>query len=876
LGAWLQSRSKRRERDSSSRLRLRCLEDRRLLSVSPLWWDQDWLDMSIGAGVAAEAAGATGSDSPPATVSLAGGEAVADHLIVQFAEDVDSATATQLVGALGGTLELPLAIIHGAVVEVDTFGDSLLAQADAWKASSQIVYAEPDYIVHTTRLPNDPQFSQLWGLNNTGQTGGTADADIDAPEAWDLTTGLSTIVVADIDTGGDYNHEDLAANMWVNPGEVPGDSIDNDGNGYVDDIHGIDAYNHDSDPMDDHGHGTHTAGTIGAVGDNNLGVTGVSWDVQIMPLKFLGSGGSGPTSAAVECVQYMTSMKTLHGVNVVASNNSWGGGGYDQSLYDAIQASNDAGIVFVAAAGNDGSNDDSIPFYPASYDLPGIIAVAATDSNDNLASFSNYGFTSVDLGAPGVNTLSTIPGNGYGYKSGTSMATPHVTGVVALAKSLWPSATVEEIKAAVLNGVDPVPSLAGRTVTGGRLNAFNTLQQLGLVVAGSSPAQGDVITAPVNDFVIDLSQAYDPSSVDPSDLTVNGVAADLVDQTDADTLTFHFSSSPVTSNGLQTMHIAEGAITRASDGDGLLDWTATFRYDVLPMQVDGTVPPDGSVVGLPLTSLQVQLNEAVDPASVGIDDLGLDQGTVSGATLVNPDLVEYTLSGIAVEGVLSISMAAGALTDGDGNPMLPYSGTLVLDYDTVPYPVPLEPVDPLGSLIYDPSVSGSISIAGDTDSFTIDLDDGQTISVVVDAEATLQPTIEVLDPGSVSIGTATAGAAGQDALLQTAATTGAGTYTVVVGGAGGSKSSSTRRWRRNRTTARETTISPRPRTSTAASARWGLERPSGGPCWGWPTGARPWDRTASDTRRFRWGLISRTSAAPGPRCSQARTTVTSS
>jgi len=257
-----------------------------------------------------------------------------------------------------------------------------------------VLSVEPNYIVTANDLPNDPEFDQLWGLNNTGQTGGTPDADIDAPEAWEIQTGES-VLVGVIDTGVDYNHPDLINNIWTNPGEIPGDGIDNDGNGYIDDVHGYDFVNDDGDPWDDNSHGTHVAGTIAAQGDNNIGVSGVSWSAQIMPLKFLDSSGYGTTFDAIQAVEYATMM------GVQLTNNSWGGGGYSQGLYDAIAAAGEAGQLFVAAAGNSyGNNNDINPHYPSSYDLDNIISVAATDHNDQLASFSNYGAESVDIGLP--------------------------------------------------------------------------------------------------------------------------------------------------------------------------------------------------------------------------------------------------------------------------------------------------------------------------------------------------------------------------------------------------------------------------------------------------------------------------------------------
>ena len=290
------------------------------------------------------------------------------------------------------------------------------------QSDPNIAYVEPNYLYHPDRVtvPNDPRFGSLWGLNNTAQEvngeTGKRDADIDAPEAWKITTGSSDVVIAVIDTGVDYLHEDLKANIWVNPREIPGNGKDDDGNGYVDDIHGIDAIHNSGDPMDltadDGGHGTHVAGTIAAVGNNGKGIAGVSWHTKVMVCKFLGSGG-GSTADAIKCLDYVIDQKK-RGVNIVATNNSWGGGKASTALKDAIKASNDAGIVFVAAAGNGGSDKigddtDDTPHYPSSYDLPGILSVAATDQDDTLASFSNYGSVSVDLAAPGTNILSTTP-----------------------------------------------------------------------------------------------------------------------------------------------------------------------------------------------------------------------------------------------------------------------------------------------------------------------------------------------------------------------------------------------------------------------------------------------------------------------------------
>jgi len=363
---------------------------------------------------------------------------------------------------------------------------------------------EPNFAVYAEAVaPNDTYYSpHQWGLNNTGQDGGKADADIDAPEAWDVTTGSSSVVVAVVDSGVQYTHPDLAANMWRNPGEVAGDNVDNDGNGYRDDVHGWNFVSNTGNPMDDNGHGTHVAGIIAAAGNNAAGVTGTSWNSKVMALKFLGSAGTGSTANAIKALDYARLMKGTYGVNVRVINNSWGGGGFSQTLQNAIARTETGGMLFVAAAGNGGSdgvgdNNDAVPVYPPSSTSANVVAVAATDRNDALGTFSNYGATSVDLAAPGVDVASTYTGSGYSYLSGTSMATPYVSGVAALAFGLRPASTYQQVKDALLNGVDKVAGLTGKVLTGGRLNARKTLDLIAALDAPAAPsglaaaAQGD-------------------------------------------------------------------------------------------------------------------------------------------------------------------------------------------------------------------------------------------------------------------------------------------------------------------------------------------------------------------------------------------------
>jgi len=418
---------------------------------------------------------------------------VPDEVIIKFKANASQHDKDEVLGDLGGDKIKGLGRIHA---ELRRLGSGLTVDEaiGRYRNHPKVEYIEPNYILEADEVPDDPQFPQMWGLRNTGQTGGTPGADINAVSAWDITTGSSQVLIGVIDTGVDYTHPDLAANIWTNPGEVAGNGIDDDGNGFVDDVRGWDFSNNDNDPMDDNGHGTHTSGTIGAVGDNGTGVTGVNWNVMILPIKFLSSSGSGSTANAIEAVNYATMM------GVTLTSNSWGGGGYSQALQDAIQEAGDAGILFVAAAGNTGADSDIYPHYPASYPLDNIVSVAATDHNDQLAGFSTRGVVTVDLAAPGVNVLSTIPGGAYGQASGTSMACPHVAGVLGLVYARFPGISHLDAKDLVLNAADPLPALDGQVLTGARLNAFWALAEPDSIPPG--PVTDLAVTTPGSNWLV--------------------------------------------------------------------------------------------------------------------------------------------------------------------------------------------------------------------------------------------------------------------------------------------------------------------------------------------------------------------------------------
>jgi subtilisin family serine protease len=400
---------------------------------------------------------------------------VEGEVLVKFNEWIPAAQRRGIHQSLDTYVVSTIPTIHVQRV-AGLKGQSAAALLHAFSNLPEVEYVEPNGIFTVTVTPDDEHYHLLWGLENTGQVirdgmAGIYDADIDASDAWDLTTGSPDIVVAVIDTGVDIDHFDLRDNIWVNPGEIPGNEVDDDGNGYIDDINGWNFVNSSNNIFDDRGHGTHVSGTIAAQGNNGIGVTGVSWQSSIMGLKFLSDNGTGTWEDAAEAILYAASM----GVRI--SNNSWGcqGDCFSQVVEDAIQVASEQGMLFVVAAGNNNVDNDVIPQYPCNSEIANVLCVAATDPNDIRAAFSNYGRTSVDLGAPGVDIVSTFPANRYVFNNGTSMATPHVAGAAALVLAQNPTLPLDKLKRILMSTTDPVESLKSITVTGGRLNAYQAV-----------------------------------------------------------------------------------------------------------------------------------------------------------------------------------------------------------------------------------------------------------------------------------------------------------------------------------------------------------------------------------------------------------------
>jgi subtilisin family serine protease len=408
------------------------------------------------------------------------------EILVKFKEGLSKEYTERIHSALGFKAAGDLKRVPIQRIKIPD-GWSVEEAVSLYRADPDVEYAEPNYIRRAFLMPNDPHFNELWGLDNTGQTGGAPDADIDAPEAWDIQTDCRGVVIAVLDTGAVLDHEDLKESIWRNMmedwsnGSPSNDGVDNDGNGKIDDYWGWDFVNNDNDPDDDNSigdyyHGTHVAGIIAARGNNGVGITGICWAASMMILKILDEDGNGDVAGELAAIEYAIDK----GARII--NLSLGGSLYSQSEYESIEAASYKGVLVIAAAGNggydqigDNINENETPEYPASYDLENIISVTAADHNDALPSWANYGPASVDVAAPGVEIYSTMAGDSYQYLSGSSMAAPHVAGLAALIWAYHGGLTYAQVKAGILNGVDPKSSLEGKILTRGRINAFTSL-----------------------------------------------------------------------------------------------------------------------------------------------------------------------------------------------------------------------------------------------------------------------------------------------------------------------------------------------------------------------------------------------------------------
>ena len=530
----------------------------------------------------------------------------ADKIIVRLKKGVEANTAlsihsqmrTQVVNTYRSVPNLQVVSLPEEL--------SVEKAIELYRKDPRVAYAEPNFVyeLHQT-IPDDEFFADLFGMHNEGQTGGTVDADIDAPEAWDLTTGSPDVILGLLDTGFDYNHEDLAANAFVNPGEIADNGLDDDGNGFIDDVHGIDPTDGSGDPIDNDSHGSHVSGTMAGAGNNGVGVAGVNWEAKIVACAAFTPGGAFLEDILV-CMDYFLDLKTRaeNPVNIIATNNSWGGGGFSQALFDAIEAHNQAGMLFVASAGNSSNDNDANPAFPATYPNENIISVLATDHDDEMAFFSSFGASTVDVGAPGLDVLSTVPGNDYAVFSGTSMAAPHTTGLVGLLKAQDPSRTPEQIKNLILTGGDVTNATDGFSLSARRINAFGSLTCVDAVLENRfAPASDEVLLGLGESIDLGiLSIACDAPSTGEFSVTVqpDGVVIPLIDEA------------------------GDGQFTGEFVPPGLGDFTLEFSNgDIVTVSVIGNYEPprvvEGGCIDIEGTELPMGDEGVIDMLSGEID-----------------------------------------------------------------------------------------------------------------------------------------------------------------------------------------------------------------------------------------------------------------
>jgi subtilisin family serine protease/uncharacterized protein YhfF len=690
--------------------------------------------------------------------------AVAGELLIGFKGGVTTAQQKQVLAKIGATEKRQFKQIHGALAKVR--GDATATALAQLRADPRVRYAEPNFVVSADVTPNDPFFSRLWGLNNNGfpvsGRWGMPDADIDAPEAWNVTTGSDAVTVAVIDTGIDYSHPDLSSQMWINPGEnCPGcrtDGIDNDGNGYVDDWRGWDFANGDNNPMDDNGHGTHVAGTIGAAGNNGIGVVGVNWHVRLLPLKFLSADGTGSTADAVSAVLYAADK----GATVL--NNSWGGDDYSQALADAITVADTHGALFVAAAGNSGTDNDTMPTYPASYALPNVLTVAATDNSDQLAYFSNVGRKSVDLAAPGLNIYSTWPGGTYQYMSGTSMAAPHVSGAAALAKAAFPSATGVGLKALLLESVDPLSSLSSSTATGGRLNVNNA------VTCNGAPKLW--FESPVSGFDAEVG----------TPLTFTAIATRCADSSGV-TVTASANGAPVAltarGDGLYT-----GTYTPTASGSISLSVSATAGGTTRTRTINGlasavyTIAPGGPAVTITTRAPDENARLRFDGQAGQRVSLNLAPVTISTSyvSILKPDgtplvanVFVSSFGGFVDTQTLPVTGSYRIIVDPQGTA----TGSMTLTLYDVP-PDTSGAISPGG-----PPITTTVATPGQNARLTFDAQAGQRVSLNLSGVTISNSYVSLLKPDGTSLGSNTYTSI-FGSFVDTRTLPTAGTYTILV------------------------------------------------------------------------------------------------
>lgn len=719
------------------------------------------------------------------------------------------------------------------VVTLAGAGMQTLEYVEQMRLDPRVAWASPNLFQSMQRMavPNDPLFPTQWHLNNTGSNSGiagaTAGADVNAVAAWNLSTG-SGVTIAVLDDGIERTHPDLAANIFVNPGEIASNGIDDDGNGWVDDVSGWSFATGGPDPTQQSGneHGTSVAGIAAGRGNNSLGIVGAAFNAKILPVQVF-DGGTFVGEANAASAVYYAAGRTADGLGTWNAaqviNCSWGGGAPNTALTNAFAWASGAarggkGVPTFISSGN---NYRASLSYPAvlSGSLSGVIAVGASNDIDVRSDYSNYGpeldfvasssdgariasdtlaTTTTDrTGALGYNPAGDYTTNqgatGFG---GTSSASPLAAGVGALMLSFDSALTAAQVKQTLRATADKVGGVvyngAGFNLEYGygRIDAYAAIRSLHMLVDATLPAANAVVLAPpaiTGGYRVDFSAPFSQLAGDivASRFKVNGSSAIGYTVIDANTLQFNFAVDPVVGQGPQQITLAAGTVKRAADGDPLRAYSGSFYYDTAPLQVTGTVPPTNSAITLPITTIDLTFSEPLGPSSVQAGDFALNQGTVVSAVPLDATTIRLTLSGVANEGGLFLSIAAGALTDVYNNPGDPYNGNWSTDFSVRAFPTPLAGQTPAGSLVYGSSISGWITPAADTDAFTLAVDGGQTVSLVVAPTfGGLRPAVDLYDPSNNLLASTTAATAGAKAVINSVAVP-AGTCRAVVRGVAG-------------------------------------------------------------------------------------------
>jgi subtilisin family serine protease len=763
---------------------------------------------------------------------------IVDELIVGLREGIAPVDFFESVRGLTGDMQY-----HPLLGTPDQFvvtlsgksGQETLEIANVLAEDNRVRHSAPNTYQDVQKFfaPNDTLYPNQWHLNNTGTqvTDAIAGADINAERAWDISTGTG-VTIAVIDDGMERTHPDLIDNIFINAGEIPGNNLDDDGNGYIDDVSGWSFTANSPNPTVTTGdaHATSVAGVAAGKGNNNLGVTGSAFNAKILPVQIF-NGGSFVGDAGAASAIYYAAGRTANGLGTWNAaqilNNSWGGGSASTAITEAFTwaSTNGRGGLGVASFISSGNGYSSTVSYPANLaaTLSGVMAVGSTNHRNLRSEYSNYG-TALDFVTPsndidspytvGITTTdrsgtlgyniddytNNTVANGFG---GTSSASPLAAGVGALLFAAEPTLTAAGLRAALRSSAVKVGGVTydangfNLEYGYGRLDAFAALSTLSMRPVSSVPAHKAVVSTPpstVGGYQLNFNYPFDqtPANIDISKVSVNGITPIAYTIIDADTLQFDFATNPVTAQGTYSISVAAGATKRLSNGEVSAAYTSNFDFDLVPLAVSSITPSSNSVITLsgPVT-IDVHFNEAITPSSIGVDDLALNVGMVTAATALDANTARYTINGVNIETTLNVNLAVGKLSDPNGlSNRAAFSASFFLDFATIAFPSTLVQQEPAGSMAYSASDSRLIGFTGDVDAYTLLLAPNQKLTVVVTpTSSTLQPRVEIFNAANVSQGFAFAPSAGRNAIIQSLSIPNGGAYRIEVRGQNGTTGS---------------------------------------------------------------------------------------